>query len=45
VGKLKADYLVIMYGQKHIDEMRAVKRAFDHKLLLGRDTMFISETL
>ena len=40
VGKLKAAFLTIMYGEKHIDEMRALKRAFDPKWLLGVGNLF-----
>jgi D-lactate dehydrogenase (cytochrome) len=35
VGKLKRDALRIMYGDKHILEMSALKRALDPKWLLG----------
>lgn len=40
VGKLKAAFLTIMYGEKHIDEMRALKRAFDPKWQLGVGNLF-----
>jgi D-lactate dehydrogenase (cytochrome) len=40
VGKLKVDYLEIMYGKAHIDEMRALKKAFDPLCLLGRGNIF-----
>ena len=40
VGKLKTDYLTIMYGETHIDEMRALKRAFDPRGLLGAGNLF-----
>lgn len=40
VGKLKADFLTIMYGEQYIDEMRALKRAFDPKWQLGDGNMF-----
>lgn len=40
VGKLKASFLEIMYGPEHIEEMRAVKRAFDPEWRLGRNNMF-----
>ncbi len=36
VGKLKKCYLVEMFGQKGIEEMAAVKKAFDPKIILGR---------
>ncbi|MBR0139654.1 MAG: FAD-binding oxidoreductase [Firmicutes bacterium] len=40
VGKLKADFLTVMYGEEHIDEMRRLKRAFDPKWQLGAGNMF-----
>lgn len=40
VGKLKAAFLTIMYGEKHIDEMRAMKAAFDPKWQLGVGNLF-----
>lgn len=40
VGKLKTDFLAVMYGEKHIGEMRALKRAFDSKGLLGVGNLF-----
>ncbi|MBQ7565722.1 MAG: FAD-binding oxidoreductase [Oscillospiraceae bacterium] len=40
VGKLKAAFLTIMYGDRHIDEMRALKRAFDPKWQLGVGNLF-----
>ena len=43
VGKSKADFLEIMYGPAHIAEMRALKRVFDPRGLLGRDNLFAFE--
>lgn len=40
VGKLKASFLTIMYGERHIDEMRAMKRAFDPRWQLGDGNLF-----
>lgn len=40
VGKLKAAFLAIMYGEKHIEEMRRLKRAFDPKWQLGAGNLF-----
>ena len=40
VGKLKAPFLTIMYGEEHIEEMRALKRAFDPKWMLGVGNLF-----
>ncbi len=39
IGKLKRDFLVLMYGEKGISEMQAVKRALDPKWLLNRGNM------
>ena len=43
VGKAKADFLEIMYGPEHIAGMRALKRVFDPKGLLGQDNLFAKE--
>jgi len=43
VGKLKASFLEIMYGPEHIEEMRAVKRAFDPDWRLGENNLFKKE--
>ncbi|MBR3396244.1 MAG: FAD-binding oxidoreductase [Lachnospiraceae bacterium] len=43
VGKLKASFLEIMYGPEHIEEMRAVKRAFDPAWRLGNGNLFSKE--
>ncbi len=40
VGKLKADFLTIMYGAKHIEEMAALKAVFDPKGTLGAGNLF-----
>jgi len=40
VGKLKAPFLTIMYGEDHIEEMRELKRAFDPKWMLGVGNLF-----
>ncbi len=40
VGKLKAPFLEVMYGEKHIREMAALKAAFDPKCMLGRGNLF-----
>lgn len=42
VGKIKKDYLRMMFGDEAIAEMRAVKRVFDPRGVLGRGTMFDS---
>jgi D-lactate dehydrogenase (cytochrome) len=40
VGKIKKRYLVRMYGEEGIDEMRRVKQVLDPRGILGRGTMF-----
>ena len=40
VGKLKRDFLTIMYGKEHIREMAALKAAFDPDFLFGRGNLF-----
>ena len=44
VGKLKRDFLTIMYGEDHIREMAALKCAFDPKRIFGRGNLFAAET-
>ena len=41
VGKLKREFLRIMYGEKSIGEMRKLKKVFDPKGILGRDNIFL----
>jgi D-lactate dehydrogenase (cytochrome) len=40
IGKLKREYLRELYGDKHLHEMAALKRAFDRAGILGRGNMF-----
>jgi D-lactate dehydrogenase (cytochrome) len=40
IGKLKAKYLNVMMGERYLNEMAEVKRAFDPKGVLGRGNMF-----
>lgn len=40
VGKLKRDFLAIMYGPRHIEEMARLKLTFDPKAQLGRGNLF-----
>ena len=40
IGKLKAKYLTVMMGERYINEMAELKRAFDPKGILGRGNMF-----
>lgn len=45
IGKLKRDYLRVLYGEKHLREMAALKRAFDPACILGRGNIFAEEYL
>jgi D-lactate dehydrogenase (cytochrome) len=45
VGKLKREYLRALYGERHLREMAALKRAFDPACVLGRGNMFGEEFL
>ncbi len=45
VGKLKRDYLRALYGDEHLREMAALKRAFDPAGILGRGNIFAEEYL
>ena len=45
VGKLKRDYLRELYGEEHLRQMAALKRAFDPTCVLGRGNMFDEELL
>jgi len=45
IGKLKREYLRELYGEKHLREMAALKRAFDPAGILGRGNMFSEELL
>jgi D-lactate dehydrogenase (cytochrome) len=40
IGKLKREYLLELYGDEHLREMAALKRAFDPAGILGRGNMF-----
>lgn len=40
VGKLKANLLVLMYGQQNVEQMAELKRCFDPKGLLGVGNIF-----
>ncbi|HYX27505.1 MAG TPA: FAD-binding oxidoreductase [Pyrinomonadaceae bacterium] len=40
IGKLKREYLRELYGEDHLHEMAALKRAFDPAGILGRGNMF-----
>jgi D-lactate dehydrogenase (cytochrome) len=45
IGKLKREYLLELYGDEHLREMAALKRAFDPAGILGRGNMFDEELL
>jgi D-lactate dehydrogenase (cytochrome) len=45
IGKLKRDYLRVLYGEKHLREMAELKRAFDPACILGRGNIFAEEFL
>ncbi len=45
IGKLKRQYLEILYGKEHLREMAELKRAFDPAVILGRGNMFSEELL
>lgn len=40
IGKLKRKYLAAMMGERYLNEMAAIKRAFDPNGILGRGNMF-----
>ncbi|MHA1234178.1 MAG: FAD-binding oxidoreductase [Promethearchaeota archaeon] len=40
IGKIKLDFLKIMYHEKEIEQMRAIKRALDPLLLFNRGNIF-----
>ncbi|MBR2576055.1 MAG: FAD-binding oxidoreductase [Firmicutes bacterium] len=41
VGKLKREFLQIMYGENGVREMRELKKVLDPKGILGRDNIFL----
>lgn len=45
IGKLKREYLRELYGEEHLREMAAMKRAFDPAGILGRGNVFSEEFL
>lgn len=40
IGKLKSNYLNVMMGERYLNEMAEVKRAFDPNGILGRGNLF-----
>ena len=45
IGKLKREHLRALYGEQHLREMAALKRAFDPACVLGRGNIFGEEFL
>lgn len=45
IGKLKSKYLQVMMGERYINEMTEVKKAFDPNWILGRGNMFDEKIL
>ncbi len=45
IGKLKREYLKLLYSDQHLREMAALKRAFDPAGILGRGNIFAEEYL
>jgi D-lactate dehydrogenase (cytochrome) len=45
IGKLKREYLRELYGDAHLREMAALKRAFDPAGILGRGNIFDEQLL
>ena len=40
IGKIKKDYLQIMYGKEHVKQMAIVKKVFDANCILNLDNVF-----
>jgi D-lactate dehydrogenase (cytochrome) len=45
IGKLKSKYLYVMMGERFLNEMAELKKAFDRKGILGRGNMFDAKFL
>jgi D-lactate dehydrogenase (cytochrome) len=45
IGKIKREYLRLMYSEHHLLEMAALKRAFDPACILGRGNIFSEDYL
>jgi len=43
VGKIKREYLLDMYGEKIVNQMRDIKLKFDNKNLLNRGNLFFNQ--
>lgn len=40
IGKLKREYLGVLYGERHVEEMATLKRSFDPAGILGQGNIF-----
>lgn len=45
IGKLKSKYLYVQFGERYLNEMAELKRAFDPNGILGRGNMFDAKFL
>jgi D-lactate dehydrogenase (cytochrome) len=45
IGKVKSKYLYVMYGERYLNEMADLKKAFDPKGVLGRNNIFDAKFL
>ncbi len=45
IGKIKSKYLYVMYGERYLNEMAELKKAFDPKGILGRNNIFETKFL
>ena len=43
VGKLKTEYLKLMYGEENVRHMAEIKKTLDPELILGKGTLFNKE--
>ena len=44
IGKLKREYLRVLYGEQHLREMAALKRAFDPAGILDEEICLLKST-
>jgi D-lactate dehydrogenase (cytochrome) len=45
IGKVKSKYLYVMYGERYLNEMADLKKAFDPQGILGRNNIFDAKFL
>jgi D-lactate dehydrogenase (cytochrome) len=45
IGKIKSKYLYVMYGERYLNEMAELKKAFDPNGILGRSNIFDAKFL